>query len=124
MKTQTDKQTLKKGDRVIVRNTTLGGESVIEGNATIVALYPSQSRYRVRFDGDPNITTRQLETVAEEYGRRCADAMNAHDVSLYNILKSQFNARKASASFTAGTGAAADEMNSQFNASYRANRVI
>ncbi len=49
---KTDNQTLKKGDRVIVRNTTIGGESVIEGNATIVALYPSQSRYRVRFDGD------------------------------------------------------------------------
>ncbi len=63
------------------------------------------------------------ETQSENYGRRCADAMNAHDVSLYNALKQQFNHRKAAASFTAGTGAAADEMQSQFNAAYRANRV-
>jgi len=66
-------------------------------------------------------TETQTETVAENYGRRCADAMNAHDVSLYNVLKQQFNHRKAAASLSAGTGAAADEMQSQFNASYRAN---
>jgi hypothetical protein len=64
------------------------------------------------------------ETIAAEYGRRCADAMNAHDVSLYNVLKQQFNHRKAAASLTAGTGNAADAMQSQFNASYRANRII
>jgi hypothetical protein len=66
----------------------------------------------------------QTETVAENYGRRCADAMNARDVSLYNVLKQQFNHRKAAASLSAGTGAAADEMQSQFNAAYRENRII
>jgi len=44
--------TLKKGDRVIVRNQTLGGESVVEGTATVVAVYSLQRRYRVHFDGD------------------------------------------------------------------------
>ncbi len=49
---QTDKQTLKKGDRVIVRNQSISGESVIEGKATITAIYNLQGRYRVNFDGD------------------------------------------------------------------------
>lgn len=44
---------LRKGDRVIVRNRTLSGEEIIEGKATVVAVYPQQSRCKVRFDGDP-----------------------------------------------------------------------
>ena len=53
----TNNQSLKKGDKVIVRNQSISGESVIEGNATIVAVYNSQGHFRVRFDGDPQDET-------------------------------------------------------------------
>ncbi len=51
------KAVLKKGDRVKVFNQTLSGQPVIEGEATILAVYPSQSRAKVHFDGDPKDET-------------------------------------------------------------------
>ena len=55
------------------------------------------------------------ETMSENYGRRCANAMNAKDIPLYHHLKQQFNMTKASAAY---------EMQSQFDKAYRENRVI
>jgi len=52
-----NKSVLKKGDRVRVMNSTLSGEKVIEGEATIVAVYSAQGRYKVHFDGDPKSDT-------------------------------------------------------------------
>ncbi len=53
----TTRQALRKGDRVTVYNSTLSGKPVVEGKATIMAVYPQQSRAKVHFDGDPKDET-------------------------------------------------------------------
>ena len=49
---------LKVGDRVMVRNQTIGGKDIDEGLATIEMLIQGNGRmvYAVRFDNEPNMT--------------------------------------------------------------------
>ena len=47
------KHTFKKGDRVLVRNSTLGGREFIEGKATVVRRLSLEEHYLVRFDSEP-----------------------------------------------------------------------
>lgn len=49
---------LRVGDRVMVRNQTIGGKDIDEGLATIEMLIAGNSRmaYAVRFDNEPNMT--------------------------------------------------------------------
>ena len=46
----------KVGDRVVVRNETLGGRRIIEGLATVTKLLGTDDFYLVRFDTEPDAT--------------------------------------------------------------------
>jgi len=49
------------GDRVTVKNTTLGGKIITEGTATITALEDRENTYKVKFDGETESYVRYVD---------------------------------------------------------------